>query len=136
MSQTPDLLAGGRSLTDLGSPWTVSDDERVRDLLDALTDEDCQTIIEATTDDALTAQELSESYDLAQSTTYRKLDRLTEAGLLEERVRIDPSGRHTKEYARAVEGVHVEIGADGIELEVTGCESELESVAPEPTAAD
>jgi predicted DNA-binding ArsR family transcriptional regulator len=54
------------------------------------------------------------------STTHRKVDILTEAGLLEKQIRISTSGKHTSEYALCVEGVQLSFGSeDGIELEVT-----------------
>ena len=57
-------------------------------LLAALEDEDCRAILEETDPEALSASELSEACDLPLSTTYRKVDKLTEAGLLEEQIRL------------------------------------------------
>lgn len=88
-----------------------------QELLDLLGDESCRAILTATGDEALSATELSEALELPLSTTYRKLDRLTEVGLLEEGLRIRRSGKHTHEYARRVDDVHVAIDdADGFVL--------------------
>lgn len=90
------------------------------ELLSALEDEDCRSILDATADDSLSASELSETCELPLSTTYRKVDILTEAGLLEEQIRLSTSGKHTSEYALCVEDIHLSFGGEaGIELEVT-----------------
>ncbi len=87
--------------------------------LAALDDPDCRAILEAATEEPRTAGELIERCDLPRSTTYRKVDRLVDAGLLEERVRIRRDGAHASEYRRAVEDVVVSIDADGdVELAV------------------
>lgn len=88
------------------------------DLLAALEDEDCRALLQAAAGEALSASELSEACDLPLSTTYRKVDTLTETGLLEERLRISSSGKHTSEYALRVEGVHVSLAGDGVDVTV------------------
>ncbi|SEO58946.1 Helix-turn-helix domain-containing protein [Halogranum amylolyticum] len=103
---------------------TVDDDETVQAMLDALDDADCRCILAATDGEALSASELSERCDLALSTTYRKLDLLTELDLLSERLRVRRSGKHASEYRRAVDDVTVSVAPDGIELRVTRSERE------------
>jgi len=49
-------------------------------VLTALDDSDCRALLEATADGALTAAELIDRCDVPRSTTYRKLDQLTEPG--------------------------------------------------------
>ena len=93
------------------------DDETTLALLEALNDETCWAILEATSEDALTARELSEHCDLSLSTTYRKLELLTDAGLLTERTQIRRTGRHTSEYLRSRDEVEISIDLDaGAEL--------------------
>jgi len=100
---------------------TLTDAETVQSFMDVLTDADCRAMIAATTDEALTARELSEAVDLPLSTTYRKLDRLTETGLLAERTRLAAGGSHPSEYRRSVDDVVVSVGAeDGATLTVSG----------------
>lgn len=77
-------------------------------VLDALDDEGCRRIIEALSE-PMTAKELSETIDMPLSTTYRKLDRLTEASLLEERTLLQQDGHHTTEYTLAFESVVIEL---------------------------
>jgi DNA-binding transcriptional ArsR family regulator len=92
---------------------TIVAESAVQQLLDALDDADCRAILDATREETLTAKEVSEAHDLPLSTTYRKLDLLTEAGLLEERTRIRQSGKHASEYARLVDDVVISLGPHG-----------------------
>lgn len=88
--------------------------------MEALTDEDCRAIMAATTDEALSANEISARCDLPRSTTYRKLETLTEVDLLGERIRICRSGKNPSEYVRLVDEVTVGIDDTGaIALDVT-----------------
>ena len=92
------------------------DDERdanVRAVLDALGDGDCRDILRAMGAAALTASECSERCDLPLSTTYRKLERLSGAGLIEEGLRIRRDGKHASQYRPRVADVVVELGDDG-----------------------
>jgi DNA-binding transcriptional ArsR family regulator len=91
----------------------VEDETTIQALLEALNDPDCRDILDATSDVALTAAEVSETCDIPLSTTYRKLDHLTDAGLLEEGTRIRNSGKHTSEYRRLVESVIVSLTPSG-----------------------
>jgi DNA-binding transcriptional ArsR family regulator len=97
---------------------TVADADEVQAILYALQDDDCRAVLDATGEASLSASELADACDLPLSTTYRKLDTLTEAGLLAERTRLSPDGKHTSEYVRAVDEVLVDADA-GFELTVT-----------------
>lgn len=80
-------------------------------VLDALEDDDCRAII-TRLDEPMTASEISEATDVPLSTTYRKLDLLTEASLLAERTEIRTDGQHTTRYVIDFESVHVTISPD------------------------
>lgn len=110
------------------SERTVTETSQVEAVFGALEDADCREILAATSDESLTANEVSEQCDLALSTAYRKLELLTDAGLLDEQLRLARSGKHTSEYARSIDDIHVSIEGD-ISLAITDRESE------EPTAA-
>jgi DNA-binding transcriptional ArsR family regulator len=97
---------------------TIEDDDEVRAILHALQDDDCRAVLEVTGDVSLSASELADACDLPLSTTYRKLDALTEAGLLAERTRLCPDGKHASEYVRVVDEVVVDADA-GFELTLT-----------------
>jgi DNA-binding transcriptional ArsR family regulator len=96
----------------------VDDADEVQAILHALQDDDCRAVLDATGEASLSASELADACDLPLSTTYRKLDTLTETGLLAERTRLCPDGKHTSEYVRAVDEVLVDADA-GFELTVT-----------------
>lgn len=98
----------------------LTDESDIEHLLGTLEDPDCRAIIEATSTEALSASELSESCDLPLSTTYRKVDQLTEVGVLEEQVRLSRSGQHTSEYVLQID--HIELSVDpgsGIQLSIS-----------------
>jgi|GEM_PF-341763 len=122
MSQS-QLPAGIRNDRDEG-PTTHTDTEDVQTVLDALDDADCRTILEATRDATRTVNEISEECDLPQSTAYRKVDILADAGLLEESLRVRRSGKHVSEYDCAIEDVTLSVAADGVSLTVDHADTE------------
>lgn len=100
-------------------PFEDDDQPPLADVLEALSDPDCRTIVESI-DEPMTAGELSDRCDIPQSTTYRKLDLLSEASLLEEKTEIRTDGRHTTRYELAFEDINVAVGDDqSLELEIT-----------------
>jgi DNA-binding transcriptional ArsR family regulator len=90
------------------APLGTDDTPDLQDVLNALDDEGCRRIIEAL-DDPMTAKELSEKCDIPLSTTYRKLELLTDAVLLEERAVLQPDGHHTTEYDLVFEEVIIQL---------------------------
>lgn len=121
MSQSPTAVSRTNRGTEAENRVLTTDDD-VEPLLGALTDADCRAILEAVShgEETLSATELSDACEVPLSTTYRKLDRLTDAGLLEERLRIHRSGKHVTEYAAAVDDVHISVDSDaGVALYVS-----------------
>ncbi len=99
-------------------------------VLTALEDPDCRALLEATAERSLTAGELTERCEIPRSTTYRKLEQLTEAGLLEEQVRLSADGKHASEYRRTFDDLTVSLcESDGITVGLS------QTTAP-PEAAD
>lgn len=90
----------------------TSDAASGQDVLVALSDPDCQCMLSRMTDGAMTASELAGTCEIPQSTLYRKLELLTDTGLVEERVRIDRNGKHASEYVASVEDVVVTFDSD------------------------
>ncbi|MFB6256016.1 MAG: helix-turn-helix domain-containing protein [Haloplanus sp.] len=89
-------------------------------ILHALQDDDCRAVLDATGERSLSASELADTCDLPLSTAYRKLDILTDAGLLAERTRLRPDWKHASEYVCVVDEILVDFDADdGFELTVT-----------------
>lgn len=73
-------------------------------VLDALDDPDCRAIV-GVLEGPMTVEEISEAADVPLSTTYRKLDLLAEASLLEEGLEIRPDGQHASRYSIGFEEV-------------------------------
>ena len=100
---------------------TVRAEKRVSELLDALEDADCRSVLEATGEEPLSAAEIVERCEIPSSTAYRKIDRLVDVGLLSERLRVRASGKHASEYRCRVEHVDLSMGEDGVELRLVRC---------------
>jgi DNA-binding transcriptional ArsR family regulator len=83
-----------------------------QDVFAALDDPDCREILRRL-DTPMAAKELSEACDIPQSTTYRKLDLLDEASLVEERTEIREDGRHTARYVANFDEISVSLDDDG-----------------------
>lgn len=91
----------------------------VQDVLDALDDPDCRQIVRQL-DEPKTARELSEGCDMALSTTYRKLELLSSASLVEERTKIRSGGHHTTQFALDFEAVRLALDENReIDVEIT-----------------
>lgn len=110
---------------------------RIDEVLDLLDDADCRAILEATGGEALSAAEIQETCDIPRSTVYRKLEQLTGAGLLAERLRIRRSGKHTREYLRIVEDVVFSMDTDdGVALQISRREPVPERMSLQQVAGD
>lgn len=75
-------------------------------VLDALDDPGCREIVRAL-DRPMSAKEVSEACDIPMTTTYRKLELLESASLVEEQTEIRPDGHHTKRYETDFEVLQV-----------------------------
>lgn len=80
-------------------------------ILEGLHDEDCRTILTTLTE-PMTANEIAETTDIPLSTTYRKLDVLTTAGLVAEGVEMRTDGQHVSQYAVAFDSVSIELSEE------------------------
>ena len=108
----------------------IDAESTIQSYFEALEDADCRDILDTTTHESLSASQISERLDLPLSTTYRKLELLTEPGLLDESVRIRKSGKHTSEFTRGIGEVTVSIEAHrGTVLRVTAHEPSIEAAA-------
>ena len=105
----------------------MSDDGEtaVEAVCDALADEDCRAILRAL-DEPLTAAEVADACDLPQTSTYRKLTKLTDAGLVAERTEVRTDGHHATRFVRDATSVVVAFDdgeSFGFSIEVV-CEDE------------
>lgn len=80
-------------------------------LLTALQDDACCAIVQAVEDAPLSASEIAEVCDLPLSTTYRKVDTLTDAALLDERLRVSSNGCHEREYVAGHVDLTISVGS-------------------------
>ena len=114
-------------------PTTATEgDETLDDTFDALADPDCRAILGAA-DTAMTTSELADACDIALSTAYRKVERLSETPLLVEGVRFDPDGDHAAEYTRGATDATIELGEDGVTLTVDDSAADPVSAAFDTT---
>jgi len=103
----------------------------VDEVLDALADDAARQIVAALTEPK-TASELSEECDIPLSTTYRKLEILTDASLLSESTDIRRDGQHTTRYSVSFDAVTVSVD-DGGEGDVDRREFDVEFSRPDRT---
>jgi len=98
----------------------VRADDRIDQLMSALNDEKSRRILSETTQEALSAGEISDRCDIPLSTAYRKLEQLVDAGILIERVRLSSHPDYTREYLLDVTALTVDIGGEsGVSLVVS-----------------
>jgi len=95
----------------------ADDSPDLQAVLDALDDLDCRMIVKRL-EEPMSANEVAEATGVPLSTTYRKLDVLTEASILEERTEIREGGHHTTKYVLDFEAVRIEL-SEGREFEAS-----------------
>lgn len=90
------------------------------DLLELLGDEYACEILRVLEDGPTPARVLIEERGLSRATVYRRLDRLTEAGIVESHLTPHPDGHHRREFSLVVDEVEFQVGRDGIDGRVAG----------------
>lgn len=93
------------------NPANSSDSPDAEDVLSALDDEACRSILAALTE-PMTASELTETHEIPQSTLYRKLDMLSQAALVREFVEVGTDGGKFTRYERDVTDVTISVEDD------------------------
>ncbi|MFC7047002.1 helix-turn-helix domain-containing protein [Halobacteriaceae archaeon GCM10025711] len=89
------------------------------EVLDALDDPAARAIIQEARQ-PMSAGEIAEACDIPLSTTYRKLELLSDATLLREETELRLSGRHRSQYRVAFERVGVELSKQGtLDLDIS-----------------
>lgn len=83
----------------------------LRTVLDILDDQACRAILR-TIGQPTTAPELADSCDIAESTVYRKLERLEQATLIRSRGTIGPEGGRVRRYERHFDELRISLDAD------------------------
>lgn len=100
-------------------PVLLSCDEDISAIMGALTDASARAIVATIGDEPLSARELSARCDLSLSTTYRKVNELSQLGLLEEEVRIGLDGKHINVYQCPYKAINVALTETGFVLQLT-----------------
>lgn len=86
-------------------------------VLDALEDSGCRKIVRSLTE-PMSAKEVSNRCDIPLTTTYRKLELLETASLVDEQTEIRSDGHHTNRYRNDFEELRVRLD-DGREFSVS-----------------
>ncbi|MFC7018703.1 MULTISPECIES: winged helix-turn-helix domain-containing protein [Haloarcula] len=91
----------------------MSDDASIdrQAVFEALADPDCRAILTAL-DEPRPAKAVAADCDLPQTSTYRKLQQLSEAALVDERTAVRSDGHHETTYVRDCSGVFVAVDGD------------------------
>lgn len=90
------------------------------DAIAQLLEDDCvQRILTATLEEPMSASELTDLCEASRATVYRRLDDLSERGLVAERTRPDADGHHRTVYRAALDRVVVDLTDDGFEVSVS-----------------
>ena len=80
-------------------------------VISALDDEQCRTLLSAL-DEPRSVDELAEVADVPLSTTYRKVARLRDASLVDERVEVKRTGHHRTQYVLDFDRIVLEMDDD------------------------
>ena len=93
------------------------------DLLGLLDDEYVREVLLALVDEPKTAAAIAADCDCSRPTVYRRLDRLTEAGLVTTSLSIGADGHHRKLFRRRFDGLTVDLREDGWSVAVETVEA-------------
>lgn len=93
-----------------------STDERLETVAALLEDEHARAILRHVSAESLSASELIDRCGASKATTYRRLDRLREAGLVESHKAIDLDGHHHEEYVATLARVTVSLDDGSFDL--------------------
>jgi len=102
------------------SDETVAEPVTSEELLELLGDEYTRRVLEAVAEKPRTGREIIEAADVSKATAYRRLDELSDAGLVTSDIHIDPNGHHCKQFRAVLERATLELASESIEtVEIT-----------------
>lgn len=96
-----------------GSDGNHGLDASAEELLALFGDEYACNILTSLEEGSKPARALAEDCGMSRPTVYRRLDRLADAGLIDERLQYAPDGNHRKEFYLAVSAVTFDVSTDG-----------------------
>lgn len=97
---------------------SVDDECDVANIAALLADECARTILEETTTQPMSADELSQRCNVSPQTVYRRLEELRKYDLINEQTRADTEGHHYKVYTASLDRVVVDLTEDGFTLQL------------------
>jgi len=103
----------------------VADDPDLSTLVGLFDDEHVRTILAATSAEPLSAAALSERCGVSTSAVYRRVDRLVDADLLDERTRPRSDGHHDTVYVAAIERFELVVDDGDVDWTVDRTETDV-----------
>jgi DNA-binding transcriptional ArsR family regulator len=97
----------------------MTEDSDVREIAALLEDEYAHEILLYTSDQVMSAAELSDACDASPSTIYRRIERLQDHDLLTEQLNLDRKGHHHKTYTARLDRITIELTDGAFEIEIT-----------------
>lgn len=107
-----------RSTSERATIGDPSPDVGTDDLLELLGDEYACDILRTIEDEPMPARAIAEQRDMSRPTVYRRLELLTDAGIVTARMRPDSDGHHRQEFHLVVDEIEFHLDADGIDTHV------------------
>lgn len=95
------------SLTEL--KITTHEGSHQEPVLEALADPTSRRILDAMSDQPMTASEVADNGEIPLSTVYRKLNRLADTSLVSSNYRFSSDGKHPRQYQCAVDRIHIHL---------------------------
>jgi predicted transcriptional regulator len=96
----------------------VSDESELATVVGLLDDEYARAILTATSEEAMSVTELSDACDVSMSTAYRRVEQLSDVGLLVERTRPRPDGHHDEVYIANLDSVEISLRDGELEIDL------------------
>lgn len=96
----------------------MSEDPDLATVVGLLDDEHARAILAATSVEPLSASELASECDASLQTVYRRLERLTAAGLVDDRTRVREDGHHDAVYAATLDRLSIALRDGSFEYEL------------------
>lgn len=126
-TRTSDVSSDRNEITrSVDEQSTASDDSPAiafDELFALLGDEYVADILQALSSGEMPARTIADECDMSRPTVYRRLERLTEAGVVASRLRPESDGHHRQQFRLVLEGVAVQFREDGFDGRVRVCES-------------
>ncbi|GGK85436.1 hypothetical protein GCM10009067_41940 [Haloarcula sebkhae] len=116
-------------LLDACTTWMTSNTETsdvdLATVVGLLDDEHIRSILTATSETPLSATELGEKCGVSTSSIYRRLDRLTDAGLMSEQTRPRSDGHHDTVYVSRLDRFELTIRNGELDWGITRCSDDV-----------